>query len=211
MSRMLPSLAAEPENRFTEASADWVGGRLKRTPNYAELKTVLDQYGRTIAVDSGSPIPLDDTEDRVWAQLWLQHREARDLTLRQLEYRLELTRQHKPKAFYYLIHGDNLAAEIAVRRRWQPTMDITPHTPEEIAHVAQSARQAIAAIREVSAGLGSSVQGRPRGSGGEDSDDDNTAAAQRDALGRGHDDAPRYLTPEQLDRINPLPNGAKRA
>ena len=54
-------------------------------------------------------------------------------------------------------------------------------TPEEIEHVARVAAEAVAALR-------SSVQPvedrRPPGA--------------------------RYLTPEQLDRVNPLPNGAKR-
>ena len=44
-----------------------------------------------------------------------------------------------------------------------------------------------------------------------------SSAIDADTVGRSLDEAltfrprPRYLTPEQLDRINPLPNGRKRS
>ena len=56
-------------------------------------------------------------------------------------------------------------------------------TPEEIAHAEQVVAETIAALR---------------------------ANAQPIEDWRTHRPQPRYLTPEQLDRINPLPNGVKR-
>ena len=54
-------------------------------------------------------------------------------------------------------------------------------TPEEIEHVTRVAAETIAALRS-------------------------SAQPLEDRRSAG----PRYLTPEQLDRINPLPNGARR-
>ena len=66
-----------------------------------------------------------------------------------------------------------------------------PPTPEEVAYVHQRVAECVAAMR--------------------------SSAIDADTVGRSLDEAltfrprPRYLTPEQLDRINPLPNGRKRS
>lgn len=66
-----------------------------------------------------------------------------------------------------------------------------PLTPEQLEQVHELSRRTIAALR--------------------------ASRTDLDTVGRSLDDArefrprPAYLTPEQLDRINPLPNGRKRA
>jgi hypothetical protein len=65
-----------------------------------------------------------------------------------------------------------------------------PPTPEEIEHVRACVAEMTAALR-VSA-IDKDTVGRPLPTG-------------------PIEPRPRYLTPEQLDRINPLPNGHKRA
>jgi hypothetical protein len=64
----------------------------------------------------------------------------------------------------------------------EPIRQRQPPTPEEIAHVRRCVEQIVGAMRS-------------------------PFAERSDAPGPVR---PRYLTPEQLDRINPLPGGAKR-
>ena len=65
-----------------------------------------------------------------------------------------------------------------------------PPTPEEIAHVRRCVEEITAALR--SSAIERDTEGRPIEAG-------------------PPPPTPRYLSPEQLDRINPLPNGFKRA
>lgn len=67
-----------------------------------------------------------------------------------------------------------------------------PATPEEIEYVHARVAEVIAALR--TSAIDRDTQGRPL-------DIETGPLAPR----------PRYLTPEQLDAINPLPNGRKRA
>jgi hypothetical protein len=71
-----------------------------------------------------------------------------------------------------------------------PVVERPPPTPEEVAHVRECVETIVANMR--------------------------STAILSDTVGRSLDvplprPGPRYLTPEQLDRINPLPNGLKRA
>jgi hypothetical protein len=70
-----------------------------------------------------------------------------------------------------------------------PLLTRDPPTPEMVEHVRRVAAETIAALR--------------------------ASAIARDTIGRSLDAGrleprPRYLTPEQLDQHNPLPNGRKR-
>jgi hypothetical protein len=70
-----------------------------------------------------------------------------------------------------------------------PVVERPPPTPEELAHVRECVATIVANMR--------------------------STAILADTVGRSFDvplprPGPRHLTPEQLDRINPLPNGRKR-
>lgn len=135
-----------------------------------------------------------DGRDRVTIDIWRQWRAdgftgtvpGHTVRERYTQF-LSVQRQYLPRVFRYICHNDPEAADIAVSNGWQvdPSAMRIP-TPEEIAAVEARVREAIAA-----------------------------GPLYQQSGGKLAPDAPipvkpRHLDAATLDRINPLPGGAKR-
>ena len=127
-----------------------------------------------------------DAEPRAWAVNWLRHAAGEwGGSPGNLGHDLARCRKHRPQAFAWLVLNSTRAAGLAASRGWSDTRRSAP-TDEELAAVA--------------AAVASVVPQEPARTPGE----------QIDAL-TGLPARAYHLTPEQLDVVNPLPNGRKRS
>ena len=186
--RLLPVLSDLGPEAFTEDSLVVVRGKLRSLNAPMRLRAVVQE----VAAAQRATSSLGDADPIGWLPYWHKRR-AENFVDGSAANLLHLIRAKSPQVFEHLCETDTLAASIAVQRHWVREFH-PPPTAEESAHVAAVAA---ALVGELHAASWSRA---PRF----------TLSDQRDRLAGPAPLQPRYLTPEQLYHINPLPDGRKR-
>ena len=245
LGKMLEFLTDIPDIAFSEASVRVIAPQLKRSPSFAEVRTALQNYVRSL--DDPDPNAITDgtlsADDAVKVQIWRQHRAGgfahishlADVRERMTQS-LSLQRRYFPAVFRYIIRTDAEAEHIARRRGWLDDED-----PSSIDERMQddwgSITDVQVAFKLIELGK---LHRSPGGMGRtraaillsllriaidkhaphhshllpdrfEQDGQPLTREQQLDALGVPIEQHRAYpLSPEHLDKINPLPNGRKR-
>jgi hypothetical protein len=190
---MIPFLYDLSDELFTEASVIFIAGRLNRSPTLPQLRAALVAF----ASSALPPPPPEPTQSERDAVAWEDRKEflRRDWDDPAGILRKVGVCQASPRAD----HAAGLLLLLGkLVRHWAPQHVgyLPPHIVQalEIDDDDDRGRYAVARQRELSAAT-------------------LTREEQLDALGVSEPlrPTPRYMTPEMLDQINPLPNGRKRA
>jgi hypothetical protein len=190
---MLPLLGDISDELFTDQAITYLATRLKRSPSLKELRTGLEQYSAS-TLPPPPPPPTQTERDRA---AWEDRQEAlrRDWDdpagiLRRIKLCQESPRADRATDLLLLLGK--------LVRAWAPQHVgyLPPHIIEALDIDDDDDRRRYAVERQRVLDGGAM-----------------TREEQLEALGYGgpRQAQPRYASPEQLDQINPLPNGHKRA
>ena len=197
---ILPSLDDIGPDAFNAQTLHALAGSLRSVNSaYRLRKALFDLHAKQPAapdVYPGADDPTLSWGERITLQIWLNHRADHFSHVPDPDFRrrmtvaLDIHRAHMPRLFRYICRTDLEAASIAVQHGWEvePQARRAP-TQAEIDAVAATVRDAHAAM------LPQPLYQRP-------------VPATPDPP--SHAPGPRHLTPGDLDRLNPLPDGRKR-
>lgn len=194
LTAMLPELEREPAWVFSERSVQFVGARCSRTPTVDQLQKLIADFRRQHGPAEPPPFAPPSQE-------LAQDRERREWDIRQDELRRDWD---DPAGILRKVHecrGNVLMLRLLGKlvRMWAPQHlgFLPPHILEAIEIDAEIAPRDLH--------LRFADDTPPEGTR---SVAEQLAALKADARPPTQ---PRYLPPEQLDQINPLPGGRKRA
>jgi hypothetical protein len=189
-----------PVGHFTDASLRALQGNLRSVSSPVRVRDAL----LACVAKSGDHLPGGDDaaldrEDRIVLAVWQKHRadgfsHGRGNLRNRMTISLDIERLHHPRVFRHICHTDLEAAAIAVQHGWivdpQPQRE---HTPDELEAITAFVRTTLAAI--ANAKRAGPLYHEP---------------SPPEPVVEFRHPGPRHATPEQLDRLNPLPGGRKR-
>jgi hypothetical protein len=212
LAKHLPLMTDMPDELFSDEMLQVVAPRLSRTPTLHQLRKALEdarrqpEMLRAFATEDDRA-DLDDN-DRAVIRGWNLRRSEgfREYARRPgsdgdprsddphatPQRFLSMVRTYFPRAYHAITATDVVAADIAMRAGWVSEEQPDERTAEELAYVADRVAEALHVI----AGAKSPQF---------------TVNEQRDQLTPAATVKPQHLTPAQLDQINPLPGGRRRA
>ena len=228
-----------PPEAFTRTSLEAVASNCKFFPAYAELQKQLASWWKNNKPPqralSGTSL---DPSDQACVTVWLKRRNSGEIT--NLANSLDMLRCHQPNAFDHLIATDQQCRHIANQRGWISHTDDARNDWTDLSEITLTRKlldiektnrnsPAIAAaqlslLRTTVAKYAPQLQHLLPIQFSQPDQSPRSIAEQLHAFGiitptvltaaeqfqHTHGRKPGELTPEQLDAINPLPNGRKR-
>jgi len=209
LAKHLPLMTDMPDEMFSDEMLGIVAPRLSRTPTLHQLRKALEDAARQPEMlqayaTEGDREDIDDN-DRAVIRGWNLRRatgfreyarragaDGADDPRATPQRFLSMVRTFFPRAYRAIIATDVFAADIAMRAGWIHEERDAPPTEEEVEYVHSRVIEAMQVMH----------QPLPP---------EFTVNEQRDAVTPTPPVRARHLTPEQLDRVNPLPDGLKRA